>query len=416
MKLLYHSAAPWVNTGYGRVTRELVPRLQEHGIDVAVQCLNSVRNSPVKWHGGVVEGGGWDHSIDLEKPVEVYPSSSKFGLNDYEEHFEQADADLHFTHFDTWMEPAKETIPRSGIPYVSYCIIDHAPVPDAVLAQTRNAEAIVSMSKFGQQELDRRGVDSEHIPHGINPEDFYPIRETDEEGIDGLEVEDQQGGVREVSKEDTFFVGIVAANHGDRKNIPNMMEGFEKFRRVIDGDALLHLHTEQNSDNGYNLWNVQKKIGIPKENIAWTREDEYQNCSDAQLNELYNLYDVLVNCSYGESWGLTITEAQAAGTPCIVSNFSSMPEQLGAGSEYGDALHGLTVEPSVGIYREKVSTKQYVCSPEDIGEAIRHYYRKESVRKTDGRQASQYVRDQYTWDDHVAPRFADLFKRVVSEL
>jgi glycosyltransferase involved in cell wall biosynthesis len=46
---------------------------------------------------------------------------------------------------------------------------------------------------------------------------------------------------------------------------------------------------------------------------------------------IYSGMDVLANPSYAEGFGLPIVEAQACGTPVIVTAFSSMPELVGAG-------------------------------------------------------------------------------------
>ena len=53
------------------------------------------------------------------------------------------------------------------------------------------------------------------------------------------------------------------------------------------------------------------------------------------LNELYNTADVFVTTHLGEGWGLSVTEAMAAGVPVIAPNNTSMPEILGENSERG---------------------------------------------------------------------------------
>jgi glycosyltransferase involved in cell wall biosynthesis len=49
------------------------------------------------------------------------------------------------------------------------------------------------------------------------------------------------------------------------------------------------------------------------------------------MARLYSAFDVLLNPSYGEGFGIPIVEAQACGTPVIVSDWTSMPELVGAG-------------------------------------------------------------------------------------
>ena len=44
------------------------------------------------------------------------------------------------------------------------------------------------------------------------------------------------------------------------------------------------------------------------------------------MANLYSSFDVLLNCSRGEGFGLPVVEAQACGTPVIVGNWTSMTE------------------------------------------------------------------------------------------
>lgn len=45
-----------------------------------------------------------------------------------------------------------------------------------------------------------------------------------------------------------------------------------------------------------------------------------------ELAELYGMSDILLSLSYGETFGMTIAEAYACGTPCIVYDNTAQPE------------------------------------------------------------------------------------------
>jgi Glycosyl transferases group 1 len=49
------------------------------------------------------------------------------------------------------------------------------------------------------------------------------------------------------------------------------------------------------------------------------------------MAEWYNALDLLTNCSYAEGFGIPILEAQACGTPVVVTNGSAMTELCGSG-------------------------------------------------------------------------------------
>lgn len=420
MDILYHSAAPTVNTGYGRATREIATRIHGEDHTIAIQTMDSVRNKPIWWHGE-------EFDEELHSPIKLLPGNSDLGLFDVNRHFEDIDADFYFTHFDTWMKGARDRIPEWEIPYASYVIVDHYPCPKAVVDQISNARKTITMSKFGKEALEERGVRPRYIPHGVHVEDFYPMDDPPSE----IELSLLDGGVRRVNVNDTFIVGMVAANLGDRKHIPEQMQSFKMLLDNDDEDALLYIHTKPNAGKGFDLSEIKEELGIPDKNLATPTEELWSNMDDDMLNSWYNAFNVLLNCSRGESWGFTITEAQAAGTPCIVTNFSSMPEQLGLTPDMDgwhswmssdkrgswiEAPHGIVVNPVIGQFREKVSAKQFLCHPEDIYGALRNYYYNEQLRKDHGKKAAEYVRNNYTWKDHVVPKFKQMFDEVENKL
>lgn len=412
MKILYHSVAPWVATGYGTCTEEIAGRVHNTKThEVALQPLDSVRKGDIWYHGE-------DLKYDLKHPMKVYRATGPFGLNSFEDNFEKAEADLLFTHFDTWMRGARNKIPDSEIPYVSYVIVDHQPAPDAVIEQLNNAYETVCMSEYAKMMLEQKGIRPQQIPHGVDTDIYKPLDE--ELTPTAIKVRDEQGNEREMSLEDNRVFGMVAANHGDRKNIPNHLQAFKRFLNEVDSDAILYVHTDQNAREGYNLDKVRQEIGVPKQNVIWPRDEDYGNVSSEYLNSWYNTFDVMLNCSMGESWGLTITEAQAAGTPCIVTNFSSMPEQLGAsategivdGDLNGDIIehpHGLAVNPTSTVWREKVSSKQFIVDSESIFEAMKYYHNNPDLIKQHGEDAREFVVNNYEWESEVIPQFIKLF-------
>jgi FkbM family methyltransferase len=54
---------------------------------------------------------------------------------------------------------------------------------------------------------------------------------------------------------------------------------------------------------------------------------------------VHRAIDVLSNCSYGEGFGIPIVEAQACGTPVIVTDATAMPELCGSGWRVGYEKH-----------------------------------------------------------------------------
>ena len=134
--------------------------------------------------------------------------------------------------------------------------------------------------------------------------------------------------LREASgTEDKFIIGLNQANNDAiRKAIPEQMLAFAKFSEHKD-DVMMTLHTGAHQEGGQDLEAVAENLGIlDKIRIV----DQYRYTSGMitpqDLNEWYNVIDVLSATTYAEGFGLPIVEAQAAGTPVITTNASSMME------------------------------------------------------------------------------------------
>lgn len=424
MRLLWHSVAPWVSGGYGRVCQEVTTRIQNQtDHQVGIQCLTAVKKDPILWHGEVWDGEGFYMPRELDEPIPVFPSSSNksnthFGVKEAPGHYEDFDADFYFTHFDTWMKPAREAIPNMDLPYGSYVIVDHYPCPHAVVEQVHSAYETVAMSDFAKAALGERGVRARQIPHGVDTDLYRPMDENERATTLRNEI---NGEEKIIDLSEEFVIGMVATNYADRKNIPHHMQAFKMFLDEVDSDALMYMHMYQNVNVGYDLYSIQQDLGIPDENILWVPPDLYHDVGDITLADWYNNMDFLMNCSMGESWGLTITEAMSCGTPAIVSSITSMPEQVGYQHDkytsdphietesYGVGEHGLAVHPSSAVWREKVNSKQFVCNPEDILSAMRYYYQNRDTLEQHGDKARAFVKANYDWEEQVVPQFIQMF-------
>jgi glycosyltransferase involved in cell wall biosynthesis len=121
---------------------------------------------------------------------------------------------------------------------------------------------------------------------------------------------------------------MVAANKGlpDRKAFQVQLRAWAKFAADKPG-AKLYCHTEPTTRHGgvdipaliRNL-NIQDRVFFPS-------QYEYaMGMSANYLSMMYNAADVYMGAAMAEGFGIPIIEAQACGTPVIVTDFSSMPE------------------------------------------------------------------------------------------
>jgi glycosyltransferase involved in cell wall biosynthesis len=228
---------------------------------------------------------------------------------------------------DAWvLEPAV----MRELPLAVWCPVDHQPCPPKVADFFRKSGARpIAMSRFGEQMLRDEGLDPLYVPHGIDTNVFAPL--------------DRDEIRRAAGVDDKFVVGVVANNSGGmsptsgppRKAFNQIAMAFASFHREHP-DAKLYLHTELTGrpglEHGLNLPALFDRFEIPDEAVLVTDQAALEfGVSPQSMARLYNSFDVLLNPSYGEGFGIPIVEAQACGTPVIVSDWTSMSELCGAG-------------------------------------------------------------------------------------
>jgi glycosyltransferase involved in cell wall biosynthesis len=180
------------------------------------------------------------------------------------------------------------------------------------------------MSQYGQAMLENVGIESLYIPHGIEST-FKPMRR--HKGTTGRDFID-------ISK-DRFIVGMNAANKGvspNRKAFGENILAFSMFAQKHD-DAILYLHTDwAGSLGGIKLVDLLTAVGLEKHQYKFIDPYLYRTGIDQEtLATIYTAMDVLLATSYGEGFGIPTIEAQACGTPVIVSEFAASTELLGDG-------------------------------------------------------------------------------------
>lgn len=305
MKILWHSNAPFAPTGYGQQTALFAPLLAED-FDVALSSFYGLSGAPLGYEGIKVYPG-----LDGQFGNETIPWHAKHFFGDLRD-------GLVFTLMDVWvLNPAVMT----QVNMASWVPVDHDPVPVPVDNFFRHSGAVpVAMSRFGAERL--AGHRPFYVPHGVDTDKYRPRGVQESRRALGL-------------PEDAFIVGMVAANKGNPSR-KCFVEAFQAFRRLLNDhpEAFLYLHTECTGRfDGVNLIRLLEAVGIPESNYAFT--DQYSilcNPPGQQvMSTVFSTFDVLLNAAAGEGFGITPLEAQACGVPCVVTDFTAMPEVTGAG-------------------------------------------------------------------------------------
>lgn len=328
-------------------TREL----KRLGHEVVISSYWGIQGGATQWEGMTVLPGFGPN----------YCSNSLF------QHAKHFQPDLIITLGDVWVMDANLL---AQLPVAHWLPADCRPMSlaDRSVVEATGAH-LIAMSKFGYDRFKTAGLPVVYVPHGIDTSVFKPLSNVPELR--------QACGV-----EDQFLIGLNQANNDAiRKALPEQMLAFAKFSADKD-DVLMTLHTGVHQEGGQDLESVAENLGIlDKIRIV----DQYRYTSGLitpeDLNEWYNVLDVLSATVYAEGFGLPIMEAQAAGTPVITTNASSMEEvnplgQRVDGQPFWNGVHkGWWISPDISQIADAYE-KAYQDRKNTDGKKLRRFARK----------------------------------------
>lgn len=308
--LLWHSNAPWTSTGYGQQTGLFAPGINEH-YRVGISAFYGLEGNRLTWQG-----------------IPVYPGNS----GDFGNKTLPPNAAMHFgsdlrdglvvTLLDVWVLDPQIA---QAFNMACWVPVDHEPPPAPVSTFLRQSLVVpLAMSRFGQEQLTE--FDPLYVPHGIDTEVYRPI---------------DRAEARDTTKlpQEAFIVGLVAANKGNpsRKCFAESLLAFKRFRDESP-EAILYLHTEMTGRfQGVDMGKLIAGVGLPEGSVFIGDQDRILQSplSPDAMAHFYSAFDVLLAPTAGEGFGLTVLEANACGTPAIVTDFSAQTEVCGAGWRVG---------------------------------------------------------------------------------
>lgn len=308
MKILWVSNAPYVGSGYGVQTQLFTRLLQKAGHDVTVFGFFG-------HHGAVMNAGG----------VPILPTGfDQWGNDVIPLHVEQYKPDVTVLLCDVWVyQPDVIKLMAAWAP------IDHDPLPPLVAARLQDAGAAWAMSKFGERQMRSVGIIPQYVPHGVDRAIYKPGDRAAARKAWGL-------------PDEAFVAVMVAANKGypSRKSIDKVLKAWGRFIEKHP-DAVLYIHTLPGEQyGGMDIVSCANFYGVTQKNLRLP--DVYRfmrgDYGGPRLNDLYNAADVLLAPSMGEGFGVPVIDAQAAGCPVIVTDFSAQSELVGPG-------YKITVDP-----------------------------------------------------------------------
>lgn len=318
MKILIHSNGPQVPTGYGVQTALLAERLKAAGHDVAISAYFGQPSGMGRWRDIPMYPQGFDpYSNDI--------------LHQHAMHFFDGDptGGWILTLMDVFgLLPLSARLSEFNV--AAWCPVDHYPTPPDVQQFFARSQAVpIAMSRYGEDQLRQVGLDPLYAPLAVDTSVYKPTPTVD---VDG-----EQVPARELLgiADDAFVVMMNGMNKGyaiHRKGFPQAFLAFADFAKTHP-DAVLYMHTEvYGRAGGVNLERLAILAGVAPHQIKFADQYAYLlGMPPEVLAAAYTAADVLLAPSMGEGFCVPLIEAQACGTPVIVTDFSAQPELVGAG-------------------------------------------------------------------------------------
>jgi glycosyltransferase involved in cell wall biosynthesis len=283
-----------MNTGYGIPTALWLPRLREAGHEVTAAAF-----------------AGQPQEVSLHKGIPVLNADDgKYGATVLAGIAQACAADVIVTLMDAWVfsPGALDSAGRVG----HWMPVDTTPLSALDQAYLKGSRAVpIAMSRYGAQTLGDAGFPAQCVPYAFDPQVFFPDEADRAKTRAGLGLGDK------------FATGINAANV-ERKAWPEQLAAYARLWREHPGQVVLLANVSQSGP--VPVAAIAAQLGLPDEAIQWSVPGLMDQTA---LASWYRALDVLSAATYAEGFGLPAAEAQACGTPVIVTDAPPLSTETG---------------------------------------------------------------------------------------
>lgn len=389
MRIFYCGDSPTVDTGFGVVAKNILPRLKKMGHEIVVLGINEYGDNPRK-------AKQFDFPIypcDKGGPEQVY------GFHKLWPTVEREQPDLLLFLNDPWLIKNYMDIkpPQSGkyLKYVAYYPTDGAPLKPEWMKTLNELDAQVCYSKYAESVVTHsngnvRPDNLYQIYHGVDTSTYYPIDQRVARDSLGL-------------PNDLFIVGMVARNQ-PRKRFDLLLMAFAQFAKDKE-NVKLYLHTGLH-DVGFDIIDAIHQLDLDGKMIMTPGITPNQGVTEEELNMIYNSMDVHALISLGDGFGLPVAESMATGCPQIVSGHSCLKELV---EDHG----GLVVKNAAWIMNASgMNTWGGVSDVEDITKQLNFLYKNTEKRIKMGEDGYNFITQPHFKWDFAANEFNNIFKKI----
>jgi len=345
IKVLVQSNYSRMVTGFGKNMKNILLALHNDPNIEVFEAANGVqygRDVLTPWKSF----GTYPTDQNLLKVVEKDPAkkrAAQYGYYTIDKIVEEVQPDVFLGIEDVWAFRQYEEKPWwNKTKKIIWTTLDSLPILDQALQIEPKCDQMLVWATFAEEAMRELGHETVRTVHGaVDYSHFKPLDNRDElRNLHGLN--------------DSFVIGFVFKNQL-RKSVPNLLEGFKRFRKNNpDLKAKLLLHTDWGEKQmGWDIPRYLKEKDLEDGSVLSTyvchKCDDYfiqpysgedKTCSscgseksvktknsgkgvgEKELNEIYNMMDVYCHPFTSGGQELPIQEAKAAGLITLVTDYS----------------------------------------------------------------------------------------------
>lgn len=415
LKLLAVNEASFLNTGYSVYGKEVLKRLHSTGkYDIAeLACYGEIDNPkrfdiPWRYYGNLPS---------TQHEVSEYNAHINYQFGEWR--FERAcldfKPDVVMDIRDWWMLEFAERSPyRKFFHWAIMPTVDSAPQQEQWLNTYIHADSVLTYSEFGRDVIMEEANNKVNFcgvaSPGANLEMFRPVKNKEEH-------RSKFGFIDNIN-----IVGTVMRNQA-RKLYPELFEAFALFLREnkeFAENTYLYVHTSF-PDSGWDIPFFLRRAGISNRVLFTYKcdncglvfpaffQDSRTVCnrcgsiyahlpntrhglSDLELGAVYNFFDVYVQYSVCEGFGMPQVEAAACAVPVMAVDYSAMASVL-------KNLGGIPIDVERMFWDNGTSSSRALPNNADFAAKLARFLNKpKPLRQKLGRDMWMNVQKYYTYD------------------
>lgn len=356
-RILICNDAHFLFTGYATYAKEVLGRLAQTGkYEIAeLACAGKVNDSRCQ----NIPWTYYANNVSKNHPLYnefISVPQNKFGCWRFEKTCLDFKPDIVCDIRDPWVMSYELESPYRK--FFHWCImptVDSDPQQEGWIDTFNHADSIFTYSDYGKRILEKESNNNIHVSAvaspGVDLEIFKPVNNKEE-------LRNNMGFMKDVN-----IIGTIMRN-GVRKLYPDLFETFRMFidlcyetdNKSIADRTYLYAHCSY-PDSGWEIPQLLKEYGIghkvifsyicekcgnvscsffrgPKSicnkcnSISSKLPDTVKGLSPSQLASVINTFDVYIQYSVCEGFGMPQVEAAACGVPIMTVNYSAMEDMV----------------------------------------------------------------------------------------